>query len=177
MLVISKPFVLAQIWKPIWKAQGLIRISYAICSDPSPIFYERRVLKHADASKIIHIVSLKRSLSWMCLWTIFRMTFSKSLPVVDKRIIVRKFLGNIESLPGFGKVMTFAVLDLPPRLPLVAEMVSLRLANGCAACLMESERACRRGGATRQCCLSTLILLFPYNYYMRKYYIYNKLLE
>jgi hypothetical protein len=29
MLVISKPFVLAQIRKQIWKAQGLVRISYA----------------------------------------------------------------------------------------------------------------------------------------------------
>jgi hypothetical protein len=38
MLVISKPFVLAEIWKQIWKAQGLVRISYAICLDPSPVF-------------------------------------------------------------------------------------------------------------------------------------------
>jgi hypothetical protein len=30
----------------------------------------------------------------MCLWTIFRITFSKSLPVVDKNLIGRKFWGN-----------------------------------------------------------------------------------
>jgi hypothetical protein len=59
MLVISKSFVLAQIRKQIWKAQVFIRISYGICLDPSPLFYERRALKRADASKVTHIVSLK----------------------------------------------------------------------------------------------------------------------
>jgi hypothetical protein len=59
MLVISKSIVLAQIRKQIWKAQGLVRISYAIYPDPSPLFYERRALKRADASKVIRIVYLK----------------------------------------------------------------------------------------------------------------------
>jgi hypothetical protein len=44
MLVISKPFVLAQIWKHIWKAQVLVCISYAVRPDPSPICYERQAL-------------------------------------------------------------------------------------------------------------------------------------
>jgi hypothetical protein len=43
----------------------------------------------------------------MCLWTIFRITFSNSLPVVDKRIIGRKFWGNFWPLPGFGNVTNF----------------------------------------------------------------------
>jgi hypothetical protein len=30
------------------------------------------------------------------------------LPVVDRRLIGRKFWGNLGSLPGFGKVITFA---------------------------------------------------------------------
>jgi hypothetical protein len=47
-------------------------------------------------------------LSSMCVWTIFSTTFSNSLPVVDKRIIGHRFWGNIESLPGFGEVITFA---------------------------------------------------------------------
>jgi hypothetical protein len=44
----------------------------------------------------------------MCLLVIFRMTFSKCLPVVDRRLIGRKFCGNLGSLPGFSKVVTFA---------------------------------------------------------------------
>jgi hypothetical protein len=36
------------------------------------------------------------------------MTFSNNLPVMDKRIMGRQFLGNFGSLPGFGDVMTFA---------------------------------------------------------------------
>jgi hypothetical protein len=52
-------------------------------------------------------LALSRHLSSMCLWPIFRMIFSNSLPVVDKRLIWRKFCGNFGSLPGFGNV-TFA---------------------------------------------------------------------
>jgi hypothetical protein len=36
----------------------------------------------------------------------FRITFSNILPVVDKRLTGRKFLGNFGSLPGFGGVTT-----------------------------------------------------------------------
>jgi hypothetical protein len=36
------------------------------------------------------------------------MTFSNSLPVIDKKLIGRKFCGNFGSLPGFGNVITFA---------------------------------------------------------------------
>jgi hypothetical protein len=36
----------------------------------------------------------------MSLWNIFRKTFSKSLPVVDKRLIRHKCWGNFGSLPG-----------------------------------------------------------------------------
>jgi hypothetical protein len=38
----------------------------------------------------------------------FSMTFSKSLPVVDKRQIGRQFWGNFGSLSGFGNIVTFA---------------------------------------------------------------------
>jgi hypothetical protein len=41
----------------------------------------------------------------MCLWTIFRTTFSTSLPVVDKRLIGRKLGNNLGSLPGFSNVI------------------------------------------------------------------------
>jgi hypothetical protein len=44
----------------------------------------------------------------MCLRTIFRITFSNSLPVVGKRLIGRTFWGNVGSLPGFGKVIIVA---------------------------------------------------------------------
>jgi hypothetical protein len=50
---------------------------------------------------------LSRSLTSMCLWTIFSMTFSKSFPVVDKRLIRYKFLGNFGCLQRFGKVIIF----------------------------------------------------------------------
>jgi hypothetical protein len=52
--------------------------------------------------------ALRRPLSSMCLWSIFRTMFSISLPVVDKRLIGRKFCGNFGFLPGFGKVITFS---------------------------------------------------------------------
>jgi hypothetical protein len=48
-----------------------------------------------------------RPFSPLCLWTIFRIAFSSSLPVVDKRLIGRKFGGNLESFPVFGKVIIF----------------------------------------------------------------------
>jgi hypothetical protein len=53
-------------------------------------------------------LALSRSLSSRCLWTIFRITFANSLPVVDNRLIGRKFWGNLGPLPGFGKVIAFA---------------------------------------------------------------------
>jgi hypothetical protein len=53
-------------------------------------------------------LALSRPLSSVCLWTIFRNIFSNSLPVVDKRLIGRKFWGNFESLPGFDNVITSA---------------------------------------------------------------------
>jgi hypothetical protein len=52
--------------------------------------------------------ALSRPLSSICFWRVFRITFSNSLPVVDRRLIGRKFCGNFGSLPGFGNVMTFA---------------------------------------------------------------------
>jgi hypothetical protein len=42
----------------------------------------------------------------VCLWTIFRITFSNSLPVVDKRLIGHAFWGNLGSLPGFDNIVT-----------------------------------------------------------------------
>jgi hypothetical protein len=51
---------------------------------------------------------LRRHLSPVCLLTIFRKTFSNSLPAMDKRLIGRKFLENLGSLPEFDNVITFA---------------------------------------------------------------------
>jgi hypothetical protein len=42
------------------------------------------------------------------LWTIFRKLFSNNLPVVDKRLIGRKYCRNFGSLPGFSNIITFA---------------------------------------------------------------------
>jgi hypothetical protein len=42
---------------------------------------------------------------WLCFS--FWITFLKSLPVVDRSLIGRKFWGNFESLPCFGKAVTF----------------------------------------------------------------------
>jgi hypothetical protein len=47
-------------------------------------------------------LALSRPLSSMCLWTIFRITFSNSLPIEDKRLIGCKFWGNFWFLPGSG---------------------------------------------------------------------------
>jgi hypothetical protein len=43
------------------------------------------------------------------------MTFSNSLPVVDRKLIGRKFWGSLGSLPGFGKVMTLVYIGDVPR--------------------------------------------------------------
>jgi hypothetical protein len=43
----------------------------------------------------------------MCLSTICSISFANSLPGVDKRLIGRKFGGNLGSLSGFGKVITY----------------------------------------------------------------------
>jgi hypothetical protein len=53
-------------------------------------------------------LALSRPLSLICFWRVFRITFSNSLPLMDRRLIGRKFLGNFGSLPGFGNVVTFA---------------------------------------------------------------------
>jgi hypothetical protein len=42
-------------------------------------------------------LALSRSITSIWLWTIFRIAFSKSFPVVDKRFIGRKFWGNFGS--------------------------------------------------------------------------------
>jgi hypothetical protein len=52
-------------------------------------------------------LALIRPLSSVCPWTIFRMTPSNFLSVVDKRLIRRKLWRNFGSLPGFGKVINF----------------------------------------------------------------------
>jgi hypothetical protein len=38
----------------------------------------------------------------------FKITFTKTLPVEGKKQIGRKFGGNLGSLPGFGKATTLA---------------------------------------------------------------------
>jgi hypothetical protein len=53
-------------------------------------------------------LALSRPLSLICFWRTFRITFSNSLPFVDRRLIGRKFWGNFGSLLGFGNVMIFA---------------------------------------------------------------------
>jgi hypothetical protein len=53
-------------------------------------------------------LALNRLLSSMCFWIILRKTFLNDLPVVERRLIGRKFWGNFGSLPGFGNVMIFA---------------------------------------------------------------------
>jgi hypothetical protein len=55
-----------------------------------------------------HWLALSRPLSSACLWTNFRITFSTSLPVVDKRLIGHKFCGILGSLLGCGNVIYFA---------------------------------------------------------------------
>ena len=51
-------------------------------------------------------LALSWPLSSICLWRNFKNTFSNSFPVVDRRLIERKFLRNFGSLPGLGKVIT-----------------------------------------------------------------------
>jgi hypothetical protein len=51
---------------------------------------------------------LSRLLSSLRFWTIFRMTVSNTLPVVNRRLIGRKLWGNFGPLSGFGNVLTFA---------------------------------------------------------------------
>jgi hypothetical protein len=43
----------------------------------------------------------------MCLWAIFRISFSNNLLVVSKRLIGHKFWRHVRSLPGFGKIIIF----------------------------------------------------------------------
>jgi hypothetical protein len=38
----------------------------------------------------------------------FQNNFLSHMPVIDKRLIGRKILGNLESLSGFGNVVTLA---------------------------------------------------------------------
>jgi hypothetical protein len=40
-------------------------------------------------------LALSRPLSSICFWRVFRITFSNSLPVVDRRVIGHKFWGNL----------------------------------------------------------------------------------
>jgi hypothetical protein len=42
---------------------------------------------------------LSRPLSSICFWSNFRITFSNSFPVVERRLIGRKFWGNLGSTP------------------------------------------------------------------------------
>jgi hypothetical protein len=55
----------------------------------------------------LYWLALSRPLSSICFWRDFRNTFSNSLPVVDRRLIGRKFWGNFGSLTGVGNVMNF----------------------------------------------------------------------
>jgi hypothetical protein len=55
-------------------------------------------------------LAFSRPLSSICFWRSFRITFSNSFPVVERRLIGAKFWGNLGSLPGLGKVITFCFL-------------------------------------------------------------------
>jgi hypothetical protein len=44
-------------------------------------------------------------LSSLCLWTIFRITFSYSWSVMGKRLVGSKFWANFGSLPDLGKII------------------------------------------------------------------------
>jgi hypothetical protein len=78
-------------------AGGLPPISSSWCQAPwdsrSDIFFQLNPCDH--------------SLSSMCLWIIFRISFLNSLPLVDMRLIGRKFWGKFGSLLSFGNVITF----------------------------------------------------------------------
>jgi hypothetical protein len=54
------------------------------------------------------LTSIKQVSSFYMFLDNFKMTFSETLPVVDKKLIGRKFCVNLGSLPGFGKATTFA---------------------------------------------------------------------
>jgi hypothetical protein len=53
-------------------------------------------------------LAMRKFFPSMCLWTIFRTTFSKSLSVTDNRLIGHKYCVNVWSLPGFSKAIIFA---------------------------------------------------------------------
>jgi hypothetical protein len=53
-------------------------------------------------------LAFSKFLSAMCLRIVFRINFSKSLPVVDRRLIGRKFSGNFGFLAGFARAMILA---------------------------------------------------------------------
>jgi hypothetical protein len=46
-------------------------------------------------------LALSRPLSSVCLWAVFRITFSNSLPIVDKRLIESKGFREFLVLTGF----------------------------------------------------------------------------
>jgi hypothetical protein len=46
--------------------------------------------------------AFSKFLSSVCLWIVLKISFSKGVPVVDKRMIRRKFWGIFGSLPDFG---------------------------------------------------------------------------
>jgi hypothetical protein len=56
----------------------------------------------------VKLTCVKQVLSSICIWNILRINFSKSWPVVDRRLIGRKFYGNFGVLArqwqscGFG---------------------------------------------------------------------------
>jgi hypothetical protein len=61
------------------------------------------------------VVCLKAKLTciWLdfssvCFFIVLKISLSNSLPVVDKRVIGRKFWGDFEFLPGFGRVVISA---------------------------------------------------------------------
>jgi hypothetical protein len=50
-------------------------------------------------------------LSSVCCWIVLKISFSNSLPAVDKRLIWRKFWRNMGSLLGLGRVMILASIQ------------------------------------------------------------------
>jgi hypothetical protein len=56
-------------------------------------------------------LAFSKFLSSVCFWIVLKISFSNSLPVVNKRLIGRMFWGNSGTLRGFGRVMFFAAFQ------------------------------------------------------------------
>jgi hypothetical protein len=84
-------------------------------------------------------LAFSKFLSSVCFWIFLKISFSDSLPVMDKRLIGRKFGGNLESLPDFGRVMIFASLQSAGKWPSRRQWLNI-----CVECTRGLVGRCRR---------------------------------